>query len=105
MPISQPISEEDLVAYCKLRYNTESFMRSRHVGGLEYWSRGQGFGIRVALWFPLALFVAYPTIVLNNDRERRHLRHRRRKEGLCPECAYNLKGNVSGVCPECGERI
>lgn len=22
--------------------------------------------------------------------------------GLCPECAYNLRGNVSGRCPECG---
>jgi len=24
---------------------------------------------------------------------------------LCPRCAYDLTGNVSGVCPECGERI
>ncbi len=26
----------------------------------------------------------------------------RLKHGLCIQCAYNLKGNVSGVCPECG---
>jgi hypothetical protein len=23
-------------------------------------------------------------------------------QGRCPECAYDLTGNVSGVCPECG---
>jgi hypothetical protein len=23
----------------------------------------------------------------------------------CPQCEYDLTGNVSGVCPECGERI
>lgn len=27
------------------------------------------------------------------------IRHRR---GLCIRCAYNLRGNTSGVCPECG---
>jgi hypothetical protein len=26
----------------------------------------------------------------------------RRAAGLCPECGYDLTGNVSGVCPECG---
>lgn len=25
--------------------------------------------------------------------------------GHCPNCDYDLTGNVSGVCPECGERI
>jgi len=29
----------------------------------------------------------------------------RRITGLCPNCAYNLKGNVSGVCPECGTPV
>ena len=23
----------------------------------------------------------------------------------CPQCGYNLTGNVSGVCPECGEAV
>ena len=27
---------------------------------------------------------------------------RRRRDGLCPACGYNLAGNVTGVCPECG---
>jgi len=31
---------------------------------------------------------------------------RRRFRGtICQECAYELRGNVSGVCPECGTRI
>ena len=32
----------------------------------------------------------------------RRVRHFRRIAGLCPDCAYDLTGNVSGVCPECG---
>jgi hypothetical protein len=31
--------------------------------------------------------------------DRRRLRALR---GRCPECGYNLNGNVSGMCPECG---
>lgn len=33
------------------------------------------------------------------------LRRRRKKEGLCFNCTYNLTGNVSGICPECGTAI
>ena len=33
---------------------------------------------------------------------RHGLRDIRRWRGLCTQCAYNLRGNVSGVCPECG---
>jgi hypothetical protein len=29
-------------------------------------------------------------------------RELRRRQGLCPECGYDLTGNASGVCPECG---
>jgi hypothetical protein len=28
---------------------------------------------------------------------------RRQLHGQCPQCGYDLTGNVSGVCPECGE--
>lgn len=38
-----------------------------------------------------------------------HLQHGlsdiRRRHGLCTQCAYNLRGNVSGVCPECGAAV
>jgi hypothetical protein len=37
------------------------------------------------------------------------LRVMRRRAGSvfrrCPNCGYNLTGNVSGVCPECGEAV
>ncbi len=32
-------------------------------------------------------------------------RFRRRKQGLCVKCAYDLTGNTSGVCPECGTNV
>ena len=28
---------------------------------------------------------------------------RRKREGRCLRCGYDLTGNASGVCPECGE--
>ena len=30
---------------------------------------------------------------------------RTRNRAACPNCAYNLTGNESGVCPECGEAV
>lgn len=35
------------------------------------------------------------------------LRHsrRRRADGGCPRCKYDLTGNLSGVCPECGTPV
>jgi hypothetical protein len=32
-------------------------------------------------------------------------RERRRRQGLCTKCGYDLTGNVSGTCPECGGKI
>ena len=32
-------------------------------------------------------------------------RDRRRLVGLCIDCGYDLRGNVSGTCPECGARV
>ena len=30
---------------------------------------------------------------------------RRRRQGLCLSCGYNLTGNTSGTCSECGEKM
>ena len=57
---------------------------------------------QVLLWPLVVLFGAYPVTVLLRGPIRRW---RRRRQGLCPRCGYNLTGNVTGVCPECGEPI
>lgn len=31
-----------------------------------------------------------------------HYSDRRRPNGCCRKCGYDLRGNASGVCPECG---
>ena len=53
-------------------------------------------------WFLLmfaGLLGTYPTVVFI----RRPFRlARRRRNGWCLGCGYDLQGNVSGVCPECG---
>ena len=36
---------------------------------------------------------------------RQSRRVRRRRQGLCTRCGYDLTGNVSGRCPECGEHV
>jgi hypothetical protein len=49
-------------------------------------------------WFALLLTAILPAA-------RIYLRNRAPATGLCPECSYNLTGNVSGVCPECGTPV
>jgi peptidoglycan/LPS O-acetylase OafA/YrhL len=50
--------------------------------------------MRGALWLPLLLFAAYPTIAFIRGPVRRW---RRRRKGWCVKCGYDLTGNVSGV--------
>ena len=58
--------------------------------------------VGVPFWLLFIPFATYPAIVFIRGPYRRY---RRRKNGLCLKCGYNLTGNVSGVCSECGERI
>lgn len=55
------------------------------------------FGVKrwLPLWIPASIVLA-PTLLLWRV-DRRQLQH-----GRCPECGYDLTGNVSGTCPECG---
>ena len=53
-------------------------------------------------WFPPILFGA-PLYALLRFPARR--RRRRRKQGLCVDCGYDLTGNVTGVCSECGTEV
>jgi len=58
-----------------------------------HWSGGPGH-IYIPLWIPFVL-VGLPTGLL-------WWRDLRVPPGHCPNCGYDLTGNVSGVCPECG---
>ncbi|MGD8451928.1 MAG: hypothetical protein PVJ57_08925 [Phycisphaerae bacterium] len=54
---------------------------------------------RIPLWLPL-LLVGLPTALLWWAAYWPH-----REPGRCPECGYDLTGNVSGRCPECGKAV
>jgi uncharacterized paraquat-inducible protein A len=56
--------------------------------------------VKSAIFVGLFLLVSR---LINETRQRR--RQRRRRMGHCPECNYNLAGNLSGRCPECGTEI
>ena len=54
--------------------------------------------VTVPLWALAVLAALLPAARLPPYARRRS----RTRRGVCPRCAYNLTGNVSGVCPECG---
>ena len=58
--------------------------------------------IRIPLLLPVLLFGSYPLLAFLRGPLRRY---RRRRNGLCLKCGYDLTGNVSGVCPECGTEV
>jgi predicted amidophosphoribosyltransferase len=62
----------------------------------------RSYSVSVPLWFLCLALGAYPTVAFVRGPLRRR---RRRKRGLCVNCAYDLTGNVSGICPECGARV
>lgn len=51
----------------------------------------------------VAGFVA--TLAVARRQRRKSVRSRRRANGLCGECGYDLTGNKSGTCPECGMHV
>ena len=55
------------------------------------------FLLFVPFWIPL-LAAAIPTYILWR-------RDRRKPEGCCQQCGYDLTGNESGVCSECGTEV
>lgn len=68
---------------------------------LGFADRWTARGIYAPHWFWAILFGLLPgvrglTLIPRRRRRRRLL------AGLCARCAYDLRGNTSGVCPECG---
>jgi len=66
------------------------------------WGRSMRRGVGVPFWFATLVLAIYPGRAFARGPMRRWRRNRRQRRGLCPTCAYNLTGSVSGVCPECG---
>ncbi len=57
------------------------------------------YGVFCASWVVVVLLGTYPTLAFVRGPLRRW---RRRRQGRCQKCGYDLAGNVTGVCPECG---
>jgi hypothetical protein len=51
------------------------------------------------LWIPTSLVTALTVTLFVQARQRA------RKGGHCTKCAYDLRGNTSGICPECGTPV
>ena len=61
----------------------------------------RGFGTFLAMIFGVPVYF----VVMWRTKRRAARVELRRTNGLCVNCGYDLKGNVSGVCPECGEPV
>ena len=63
----------------------------------RYEGRARYPALFIPFWLPF-ITVAIPTYILWR-------RDRRKPEGCCQQCGYDLTGNESGICPECGVGI
>jgi hypothetical protein len=62
----------------------------------------------VVLFFrigPLVYLLGGPACILLGALVARALSRPIPMHGCCPNCDYNLTGNVSGICPECGTAV
>lgn len=65
--------------------------------------RGNSFGAKTWLWNSIMVGVAGIVIALAPVLASRYLSARQRAErGRCPECDYDLRGELDKGCPECG---
>lgn len=62
---------------------------------------GRGFAILLGIIFGLPVFF----IVMWRKKRREARVEFRRKNGICVNCGYDLRGNTTGICPECGQPI
>jgi len=79
-----------------LRYQLRFYYEFIRLPGIRLDSGIQVDAIHIPLWLPMLLFSILPLWTL-----RMYLRARRIKEGLCPQCGYDLRATPQR-CPECG---
>ncbi len=85
-----------------LRYPGFRFSRYEYTAyrrdGAEF--TGSMWTMTFPLWAASIIFAAYPALAFIRGPLRRW---RRRRQGRCVPCGYDLTGNTSGTCPECGK--
>ncbi len=67
---------------------------------VERGKRGTDWMIVIPLWFPAAVTAILPLLFLHRLRKAR----RRRAQGLCRRCGYDLRASTER-CPECGTPV
>ncbi|HRX84323.1 MAG TPA: hypothetical protein P5572_04815 [Phycisphaerae bacterium] len=60
----------------------------------RYVNAAQRVWLHLPLLWPLLLMTTISMVLYRSVR--------RRVPGCCPQCGYDLHGNISGLCPECG---
>src|SRR5262245_5672850 len=64
---------------------------------------------RTPIWLGLFVnsvcYAAIPTILLLSLEVKPLMRWWRARRGLCPKCAYDLRGGSHQACPECGRAV
>ena len=79
------------------------YAAGRVIGGAEYFATSESWRSLFVPWWSLVVaFAGLPATTLGR---RLWLWSRRRPFGRCPQCNYDLTGNVSGTCPECGRKV
>lgn len=61
----------------------------------------RGFGTFLAMIFGVPVYF----VVMWRAKRRAARVEFRRKNGICVNCGYDLRGNTTGICPECGETV
>ena len=123
--LNEQLMELNRLRIATLREANKELQRALYNAGLSPWQRslpttlGFGWDHRVkaatlgprdSKWYGVCpswallllggLLGTYPAVVFIRRPFRRA---RRRRNGWCLACGYDLQGNVSGVCPECGK--
>jgi hypothetical protein len=82
----------DLWFYNRNLRNASTFVEGRWI------VLGNGTSVGIPMWLPVGLLGLVAGLLWAQDRRV----GRRRREGRCQMCGYDLRGLVSSGCPECG---
>lgn len=96
-PIGSPVISLDLGIVRYTKYETQG-LHSDGVTPRWLWASSH-FELRMGV---LTILLSWPIFYVASCKYRSLQKARRRRRGLCPNCAYDLRGSDHGICPECG---